>query len=262
MKSLSRTAWLRLARWTIFGTLGCVLFSVGFTYIAFKDAADELLHLILLVAVILPILLAGPLFFYLSLKLRELAIVNHKLAIAASTDSMTGCLNRGAFAEKVERYFHTSPPKGSKLSRGALLVVDADHFKSINDRFGHSEGDEALQLIAAVISACVREGDVVGRLGGEEFGIFLPGATPVNAVDVAERMRRAVADTRFTPGGHMHALSISVGGAVFDAPSTFAELYRIADRFLYVAKEGGRNRVELSPLPHGGGLEQRQGYLQ
>jgi diguanylate cyclase (GGDEF)-like protein len=92
----------------------------------------------------------------------------------------------------------------------------------------------------------VRSGDLVGRLGGEEFGVFLPGANDVNAADVAERIRRAIAEAAFLPNGASCPLSVSVGGAVYEARIDFSDLFRVADQRLYQAKEAGRNRVQLS----------------
>jgi diguanylate cyclase len=243
--TLSARSWHKLARWTVLGTLGCMVVSLAFNYMAFRGFTPDAMRQALISAVIIPVILAGPLFFYLTLKLRELKIVNHRLNVLASTDTLTSCLNRGAFSAQVdERLLRAGgrKPEGA----GALLVIDADHFKSINDRFGHGHGDEALRIISRAIRTSVRSGDLVGRLGGEEFGVFLPGASEANAADVAERIRRAIAETAFLPNGARHPLSVSVGGAVYDARIDFSELFRIADRRLYDAKEAGRNRVQLS----------------
>src|SRR5690606_16976246 len=116
---------------------------------------------------------------------------------------------------------------------GALLVVDADHFKSINDRFGHASGDAALKLIAAAIRASVRASDIVGRLGGEEFGVFLPGAGHAEAHRIAEAVRQAVQMIEFDAGDERCTLSVSVGGAVSGQAIGFGELFRSADQRLY-----------------------------
>ena len=245
LRKISVRSWIKLARWTVLGTLGCMVVSLAFNYVAFADFPYDARRQGLVSAAIIPIILAGPLFFYLTRKLRELKIVNHKLNVLASTDSLTACLNRGAFSSQVdERLLRAGGRKPD--GAGALLVIDADHFKAINDRFGHGQGDEALRIIARAIRTSVRSGDLVGRLGGEEFGVFLPGANEANAADVAERIRRAIADAVFLPNGARHPLSVSVGGAVYDARIDFSDLFRIADQRLYEAKEAGRNRVQLS----------------
>ncbi|BBD39720.1 diguanylate cyclase [Aminobacter sp. Y103A] len=248
LTKLSSRAWLQLAGWTVFGTLGCVAVSLVVTIALFRNAGSEMLGLALIEATLVPILLAAPLFFYLTLKLRELAVVNHKLVVAASTDALTACLNRGAFSSRVENVL-TREIARRQRAMGALLVIDADHFKMVNDRFGHAEGDEALRVIVAAIQPCLRGDDMLGRLGGEEFAVFLPGASPLSAADIAERIRRSVADAPFRPGGNRHTLTVSVGGALFDRPVLFEELFRVADLHLYEAKGAGRNRVELAPMP-------------
>ena len=145
----------------------------------------------------MPILIGGPMIFYLSVRHQELCLAYDRLEHAASRDSLTDCLNHGAFAEQVGATL-----RNADNPCGALLVVDADHFKSINDRFGHDRGDVALKLIAATIRSTVRSTDLVGRLGGEEFGIFLPGASRATAQAIAECIRHAVATSIFEVGGH------------------------------------------------------------
>ena len=127
-------------------------------------------------------------------------------------------------------------------------MIDADDFKSINDLHGHDRGDEALQRIAATIKANVRDDDLVGRIGGEEFGVLLVGADFATAKGVAERIRHAITAIAFEPGGTEHKLSVSVGGAAFDQIVEFGTLYRFADQRLYEAKRCGRNRVHMAPV--------------
>jgi diguanylate cyclase (GGDEF)-like protein len=131
---------------------------------------------------------------------------------------------------------------------GALLVMDVDHFKNVNDNFGHDAGDEALKLIAQSIRSTLREVDLVGRMGGEEFSVFLPGIASDRAVVVAERIREAVKAAEFCFEGVSCDLSISIGGATFVQRTSFSELYKLADKQLYDAKRKGRNRVELCQL--------------
>ena len=125
----------------------------------------------------------------------ELAETHRRLAEKASRDPMTGFLNR-------ESFFAVLDGSRRKSDRGALLLIDADHFKRINDGFGHLVGDEALLAIAAAIGRGIRGGDTIGRIGGEEFAAFLPGADDGDAARVAERIRREVEAIRFLPAGH------------------------------------------------------------
>jgi diguanylate cyclase len=248
VRPISRRGKLKLAKWTVFGTLGCVGIALAFNFLYFGAAAPQALRQGLISAAIIPVILAGPLFFYLTLKLRELAVLNHRLREIASTDSLTSCLNRGAFTAMVEAYLDGLNTRAGDR-QGALLVVDADHFKSINDRFGHHSGDQALRIIAGSIRSILRGDDLVGRLGGEEFGVFLPGVSPESAALVGERIRQAICEADFRPDGVPRRLSVSVGGAVFESEIGFSELFRIADERLYDAKNTGRDRVVIAERP-------------
>ncbi len=230
-----------VARWTLFGTFGCILVAVGFNAVYFGDLGAEALHRSLVSAVVLPTLMGVPLFFYLSLRMRGLAVTNRRLGLVARTDSLTSCMNRGAFTAKVSALLAEQDPE----STGALLMIDADNFKAINDMFGHDVGDEALTLIAQSIRSTLRAGDLVGRMGGEEFAVYLPRVDRQDAEIVAERIRCAVGLADFAPNGRKRSLSVSIGGAVYQGTASFSELFRVADQRLYGAKQTGRNRVTI-----------------
>lgn len=234
-------SWSSVGRWTFLGTLACVLVSVAFNTLIFDGMGAQVLQRAVLSAVVVPIVLGVPLFFYLSMRLRGLAITNVRLGLVARTDSLTACLNRGAFTSKVSTLL---AQHGG--TRGALLMIDADNFKAINDLYGHDSGDEALTIIARSIRAILRSGDLVGRMGGEEFGVYLPRVDRVEAEAMAERIRRSVNLAVFTPDGrHQRPLSVSIGGAVFEGQASFTDLFRIADQRLYGAKQTGRNRTTV-----------------
>ncbi|MBU1560281.1 MAG: GGDEF domain-containing protein [Alphaproteobacteria bacterium] len=234
-------SWSSVRRWTLFGTLACVAVSVAFNATIFGDLGEAALRRSIVSAVVLPILLGAPLFLYMSLRMRGLAITNLRLGLVARTDSLTACLNRGAFTSKVSTILAQNP--GS--TGGALLMIDADNFKAINDQFGHNAGDEALTVIARSIRTILRAGDLVGRMGGEEFGVYLPDVDQKNAEAIAERIRRSVNLAVFAPEGQQRPLSVSIGGVVFEGEASFAELFRIADQRLYGAKQAGRNRFAM-----------------
>lgn len=165
----------------------------------------------------------------------QLAAAHRRLAEKASRDHMTGVLNREAF-------FAVLDGSRRKADRGALLIIDADHFKKINDSYGHLTGDRALLEIVGAISRGVRAGDVLGRIGGEEFGALLTGATDKEAITVAERVRREVERISFSPLGEgTIPLTVSIGGTACKAGATVSELMRSADLCLYEAKRRGRN---------------------
>ncbi|MBX3581455.1 MAG: GGDEF domain-containing protein [Rhizobiaceae bacterium] len=172
----------------------------------------------------------------------ELAAAHVKLEEKSQRDPMTGMLNR-------ETFFATLDLSRRKTDRGALLIIDADHFKKINDNFGHLTGDKALLEIAAAIARAVRSGDVLGRIGGEEFGALLTGATDEEAARVAERIRREVELIRFEPmGERVVPLTVSIGGTKCRSGANVSDLMRAADKHLYEAKNRGRNLAVLDQM--------------
>jgi diguanylate cyclase (GGDEF)-like protein len=231
--------------WTGFGTLGCTFASILLDSLTFGDMDQSQRLRSIISDIVITLLVAAPFIFFFASKLRELAIAHHKLAILASTDSLTEVLSRGAFTTLVDAYLGDVR---MQQESGALLVVDVDHFKRINDSFGHDRGDEALRLVAATIRGAIRSVDLVGRMGGEEFGVFLPGASHNRAEMAAERIRKAISETDFLPDGVKRELSVSVGGATFDRQVPFMTLYRAADQRLYAAKQSGRNRVAMAAI--------------
>jgi diguanylate cyclase (GGDEF)-like protein len=239
-KDLPPNAARRVVYWTALIT---ALFVVASTLmsIGVLDVLGNGINLAgLVVAVVLPVVLGGPVMFYQALRHQQLKVANARLNVLASTDWLTNCLNRRAFTDRSSILLDLASGHG-----GTLLVIDADHFKQVNDQFGHDAGDAALQLLAATIRAAVRQGDLVGRLGGEEFGVFLVDSDYETAAVVAERVRARVAAVRFTADGAQHALSVSIGGATAGDRVRFTELFHVADQQLYGAKSSGRNRIEL-----------------
>lgn len=172
---------------------------------------------------------------------RDLERLHRRLEAKARSDSMTGLLNREAFYETLEA-------ARGRTNRGAVLIVDADHFKILNDTHGHIAGDEALVAIASAINRAVRFGDAVARIGGEEFAVFIPAAGHGEAQTIAERVRTEVERIVFTAGGKAVPLSVSVGGARCPPDADVTEIMRAADRRLYEAKGRGRNRVVLERI--------------
>lgn len=242
--NLSAQSWGRVIFVTTVGTVACVAAALIVDSFNFPNLDDAGRLRSILVDILLPAALAIPMLSFLMTKLRELAIAKDHLTILASTDSLTQVLNRGAFTLVVDSYL--AKVQASHFSKeGALLVVDVDHFKAINDRFGHDRGDAALKLIALSIKSALREIDLVGRIGGEEFGVFLPGLRTKDARSVAERIRVSIAEVDFRPRGDREPLSVSVGGASFVQYVSFEDLFRQADERLYAAKEQGRNRVQM-----------------
>jgi len=159
----------------------------------------------------------------------------------ATTDALTGVLNRRHLFEVGQQDLIQARDAGNEL---AVLMVDVDHFKSINDRHGHPVGDTALRQLAARLRTAVRRADHIGRLGGEEFAVVLPGIAPAASLIVAERLRAAVASRPLVRGGVRIPMTVSIGLAMACATDrTFEQVIARADEQLYRAKEGGRNRV-------------------
>ena len=162
--------------------------------------------------------------------------------LLASTDELTGIANRRAFMSQLDREIAGATEFGWPL---AVAMFDVDHFKLVNDRYGHAVGDRVLQLIAARAAGVVRGGDLVGRLGGEEFGILMPGATLEEAAHVAERLRQAM-ETVAEMDESLPGVTISIGIAARESQRSAKELLASADVALYAAKGEGRNRVRIA----------------
>ncbi|CAH1652742.1 MAG: GGDEF domain-containing protein [Chelatococcus sp.] len=210
-----------------------------------------------LMSTVLPVVIAWPasaVMFWQSARFRaanqqlakahaELLDAHRQLAEKASRDHMTGMLNRESFFAALDQAQRES-------GNYALLIIDADNFKMINDRFGHLAGDLALTLIAAAIKEGVRERDTRGRVGGEEFAILLSRVTANELAAIAERILAKVAEIRFEPvEGKVVSLSVSIGGASCWEGGTSDDLWQLADRRLYVAKRSGRNTTVMSDPP-------------
>jgi diguanylate cyclase (GGDEF)-like protein/PAS domain S-box-containing protein len=174
--------------------------------------------------------------------------LEERLRALATCDSLTGAANRRHFVELAQREHERSLRTGSPLS---LCLFDADHFKNINDHYGHVAGDHVLSAMAAAARGALRTSDVLGRLGGEEFAMLLPDTDLAGALVVAERVRAAVAATQVqggevrlegTPGPIRVTISIGVAERHGDEP--IEPLLKRADRALYGAKDSGRDRVQ------------------
>lgn len=157
--------------------------------------------------------------------------------IAAQTDEMTGISNRRFFLEQ-------AVPGVTRSREGALIVLDLDHFKAINDTYGHAAGDVVLMAVTSTISRFITPPSIFGRIGGEEFAIFMPNLDGPAAVAFAERLRHAVDALRINFREHLLRITVSCGVAgVAEAERHYDRLHRNADAALYDAKAAGRNRV-------------------
>ncbi len=177
------------------------------------------------------------------LRARLRASLQH-IAALATHDALTGIWNRRQIDQDLEAAIKHAQRSGSPLS---VLLVDVDHFKSVNDRHGHATGDDVLKAVATGLAAALRAGDQVARYGGEEFLLLLPGTSLAQASVLAERLRLALLALRVLPPGD-GPVSASFGLAVWRADESADQLVRRADQAMYRAKAGGRNRVEADSL--------------
>ena len=176
-----------------------------------------------------------------------------RLKKLATVDPLTGLHNRGEITRRIAAEISRSRREHANLG---VLMIDIDHFKRINDTFGHPFGDKVLRVVAQRVREDLRVTDVVGRYGGEEFVALCPKVTPTGMELLADRVRQRVEELRFTVEAGEIDVSISIGGCVWEPDSllpdmTLEPFIKPADKALYAAKEGGRNRVVLmSPPPN------------
>lgn len=158
----------------------------------------------------------------------------------ATIDCLTGLFNRQAFFERAERA--RAARRGRPL---ALLMIDIDHFKKINDCHGHAIGDQALALFAATARTTLRDDDILGRLGDEEFALVLPATDLDGAMLAAERLRTSVAASSLVTASGAYSMTISIGVVAIDCAEAINTALARADQALYASKRGGRNRVSV-----------------
>jgi len=168
--------------------------------------------------------------------------LERELQRLATTDMLTGMANRRAFLECAESVYAHSRGNGEPLT---LLMLDLDHFKTINDRFGHLEGDRALAAFAHAVKGQLRASDSVGRLGGEEFGVLLPLTALAEGVEVAARILQGVRALQLADeAGHAYRITASLGvGAFRQSDRSLRDVLDRADQALYLAKRRGRDQI-------------------
>ncbi|HEY9031015.1 MAG TPA: sensor domain-containing diguanylate cyclase [Kangiella sp.] len=180
----------------------------------------------------------------------ELQNVNQRLEELAATDSLTGVANRREFTRRSEEEMSRSYRNRTDL---CLMVIDFDHFKEINDQYGHQAGDKVLKEFVKLTKEIMRPSDLLGRLGGEEFALLLPETNLCSALKVAERLRQYIEGNSIVIGKQKIKLTISIGVAKYKPKvDTVKKWLHRADEMLYQAKDRGRNRVEADSLEQKG----------
>jgi diguanylate cyclase (GGDEF)-like protein len=169
-----------------------------------------------------------------------------ELANQARTDALTGCANRRSFREAVEAERQRANRYGSPFS---LLMIDLDHFKAVNDLYGHLGGDQVLCHFVSTVLAILRPSDLLGRIGGEEFAILMPQTTDRDAAAIAERIRTTVEAETVTFEEQAISVTVSIGVTQWrpEHDQTIDSLFGCCDKALYAAKNAGRNQVKESP---------------
>lgn len=181
----------------------------------------------------------------LSRTIHELEVSQEALAEQATTDSLTHLKNRRQFYTQAGQNLAACRRYGHDMS---VLLLDIDHFKKVNDTYGHHAGDEVLVRIAQLLSAMAREGDTVARFGGEEFSILLPETKRLGAAVMGQRIRAVIESEEIVVEGRRIPVTVSIGVATLAAEDveSIDQLLNIADRRLYLAKNNGRNRICVS----------------
>jgi len=177
--------------------------------------------------------------------IHELEVSKVALAEQATTDSLTRLKNRRMFYSQSEQNLATCRRHGHDMS---VLLLDIDHFKKVNDTYGHHSGDEVLVRIAQLLSGIARHGDTVARFGGEEFAVLLPETNRLGAAVMAQRIRAVIEKEEIVVEGRQIPVTVSIGVATLAAEEveSIDQLLNIADRRLYLAKNNGRNRICVS----------------
>lgn len=166
-----------------------------------------------------------------------------RLSNLAAHDALTGLLNRREFEQRVRAIVER---REDEEGQHAVLYLDLDQFKVVNDTSGHAAGDELLRQVGALLRPRLREGDVLARLGGDEFGVLLPHCPPAPALRIAEALRKAIVDFRFAWKNRSFTIGVSIGLVnLADGPHTLASALSAADAACYLAKDKGRNRVQV-----------------
>lgn len=177
-------------------------------------------------------------------KLRQmtasLSMRSESLEQAAVTDALTGMHNRRYFDDALREYLAAFAKINKPIG---MIILDLDHFKAINDTHGHDAGDEVLREVANCLLEFTRYHDVAARLGGEEFAVLSPNIGERQLFDLAERIRRAIAELSVRAGNITLRVTVSAGTAIWDGRESGEKLYQRADQKLYEAKRAGRNRV-------------------
>ncbi|MEE2951252.1 MAG: GGDEF domain-containing protein [Pseudomonadota bacterium] len=225
--------------------IASIAFSIKAATWFLEDSNAMVQYRVTLFVVILAVCVSLVHLIYLVIRLGLFRLQSEGWKRRALYDRLTGVRNRSGL----------TLGWGEKMARGGpglgimLLILDADHFKRINDKLGHPAGDRALKAIAGTLAHSLRRDDLVGRMGGEEFAIVFNCSSEDQGRAIAERLRATIARLSVTEGGLTLPITVSIGGVFTAQPIGFQRLYDIADGNCYRSKRAGRNRVTTSTVP-------------
>ena len=195
-----------------------------------------------ILAACIPLLIAPPIAWFLVGLLLRIHEVEQEMRSLASYDSLTGLPSRHAFFDNANNYVSLARREQIIF---CVMIIDLDHFKSINDRYGHPAGDAVLRGVADVVNSVARSSDIMGRLGGEEFALVLPSTNTLKALEFSERLHHAINQAVLKYKGSAIRYTASIGLSEFDTDSgdSLDDLLARADLALYQAKQSGRNQT-------------------
>jgi len=232
----------------------CMFVAVGLTYMALAYFTNEIIGFDVNIGIGLGIsagvtmIVGFPVLYVVLYQRQQLEITNKQLLNLIRYDQLTGLLSRASFFEDVK---NAQMKNSSGNQYNAVFFMDLDHFKKINDRYGHAAGDEVLRRFGSVVSKQMQEGDLVSRLGGEEFAVFIPDCMPDQAESYAENLARMFAREVIEFNGEEIRCTVSIGVYAENKGEDLDAMLSKADELLYKAKQSGRNRVisrEISRL--------------
>lgn len=221
-------------------------------YVDITATSEQITRIVIYTAIVMSVVVAAAMLMLYALMRRgttALAAARARIEHVSSTDPLTGVLNRRALMQETQREFADFRQGGTTRSPGlALIMVDVDRFKEINDKHGHAAGDLVLQAVARHLEIAIRKGDMIGRYDGEEFLLLLRSSTRLEAIALAERLRASIGATPVElPDGSQVNVTASFGVNVLDMPNQdFEAAVRAADEALFWAKQAGRNRVRAA----------------
>ena len=225
---------------SVFATLISELAVFTLYWVAGPDAFG--FHSAILFAGIVPLLISMPISLYTGRQSMAICLAEERYRKLSQIDPLTDLPNRRSWFANAEETLEIAAAAQGPC---ALLIIDADYFKDLNDNYGHSTGDLALESIAAILRSNFRQGDLISRVGGEEFAVLLPGIDAHSAEPLAERVLKAVANSPVTAGNSIVEFSVSCGIADTRSGYEMATLFKAADDALYQAKHNGLNQVFL-----------------